>query len=121
MIARHACWLVAAAALTMGCSHEYSVELRLVTDAPLDVIISDTEIIVPEGMAVGVRPIPYRDGDRIDDVVEFVPARPGIIGMDPGVEEGIWVFYGEEAGSVSVEVTFDEEYRFDLRAEVVPQ
>ncbi|MBW2456277.1 MAG: hypothetical protein JRI68_17290 [Deltaproteobacteria bacterium] len=113
--------LLAACALTTGCANEYSIEFRYLTHAPPEVIIDSDRMLLPAGIAVGVEAIAVEDGRLIEDFIDFLPVRPGIIGIDRGVQERTFVIYGMTVGATSVDYYFHGELIGNMPAEVTPQ
>jgi hypothetical protein len=113
--------LLSAAALLTGCADEYSIEFRYLTNAPPEVIIDSERMQLPEGIAVGVEAIAVEDDHLIGAIVDFVPVRPGIIGIDRGTQERTFVIYGMAVGATSIDYYFDGELIGNLPAEVTAQ
>jgi len=105
----------------VGCTDEYSIDFRYLTMAPPEVVIDSDQMTVPEGIAVGVEAIAVDNGDRVGSIIDFVPVRPGIIGIDQGLEERTFVIYGMAAGATSIDLYFDNERVGEMPAEVIPQ
>ncbi len=105
----------------IGCTDEYSVDFRYLTNAPPEVIIDSDRMEIPEGIAAGVEAIAVENGNRVGAFIEFVPARPGIIGIDKGLEERTFVIYGMTAGATSIDLFFNNELVGEIAAKVVPQ
>jgi hypothetical protein len=120
---RYRTWLAAAAlaAACAGCSSEHDVEFRILTEAPPEVFLSGELIEIPEGIAVGVEAIALEDDRRVGKRVDLFPARPGIIGMDRGLGERVFVMYGVRAGSTSVDMYFNNDLVGTLTAQVIEQ
>ncbi len=113
--------LLAAAALTTGCADDHSIEFRYLTNAPPEVVIDSDRMVVPEGIAVGVEAIAVENDHLVGDIVDFVPVRPGIIGIDRGVQERTFVIYGMTVGATSVDYYFNGELIGNIAAEVTVQ
>ena len=122
---RLACLTCLAAVLALsslsGCTDDHSIDFRYLTMAPPEVVIDSDHLSVPEGIAVGVEAIAVENGDRIGALIDFVPVRPGIIGIDRGLEERTFVIYGMAAGATSIDLYFDHELVGEMPAEVMPQ
>jgi hypothetical protein len=112
---------VVALSSLIGCTDEYSIDFRYLTMAPPEVVIDSDHMEIPEGVAVGVEAVAVEDGDRIGDLIDFVPVRPGIIGIDRGLDERTFVIYGMAAGATSIDLYFNNERVGEMPAEVVAQ
>jgi hypothetical protein len=110
--------LTAAAATLLGCEPDYEIQVRYLTSAPAEVQMDTRGIFIPKGVAVGVEIIPIEDDEQMDEDVDMVPTRPGIIGIDLGLEERTHVIYGVEEGATSIDVYFDDEQVFTMSAQV---
>lgn len=113
--------LLAACAFTTGCANEYSIEFRYLTNAPPEVIIDSDRMLLPAGIAVGVEAIAVEDDHLIGDLIDFLPVRPGIIGIDQGVQERTFVIYGMSVGATSIDYYFNGELIGNMPAEVTDQ
>jgi hypothetical protein len=111
--------LAAAACALSGCSSDYWVDFKYVSDADSRVIVSRDRVEIPVGFAVAVEAYPIEDGERQGYDLDMRPGRPGIVGVDRGIEDLRWVFYGEDIGETSIELFFDGEYVADLPASIV--
>jgi hypothetical protein len=106
---------------TVGCSHEYRVHFKYLTDAPSDVLVTGELIEMPEGAVVGVEAWALEDDERIGDRVDLIPARPGIVGIDFGLEERTFVLYGIALGATSVDVYFNDDLVGEISAQTIEQ
>jgi hypothetical protein len=107
------------AALLGGCGSDYWVDFKYISDADARVLMTRDRIEIPVGFAVGVEAYPVEDGERQTVDLEMSPARPNIVGVDRGLEEQQWVFYGESVGSTQLELYFDGELVGEMPAVVV--
>jgi len=113
--------LAASTLLVTGCTDDYTIEFRYISSAPPEVLVDADQIRLPEGIAVGVEAIAVEDDRLVGSVIDFVPVRPGIIGIDRRTHERTYVFYGISVGATSVDYYFDAELIGTIPAEVVPQ
>jgi len=111
--------------LTMGCGPEFERLDFTLRTIPLDgATIGYGGISIPAGVAVGVIVTPIDDsGDAMEDEVKvlLVSDNPGVIGVDPALEERSFVIYGAGAGTAGVIVDVDGEYHGKIPATVVLQ
>ncbi len=108
--------VMGAALALAGCSTDYRVDFQIVSDAPPEVLVTSDLIEVPAGMAVGVRAVAVIDGERRKDRVELFPQRSNIIGIEPSIQDRIWVIWAKNPGSTAVEIFIEGEYVGDITA-----
>ena len=104
-----------------GCSNEYWVDFQIITEAPPSVQVDDSRIEIPAGRAVGVRAVPIEDGERQEVTLDMRPARPGIVGIEESLEDGVWVIYGAAPGATSVDLYFGGELVGEMPAVVTEE
>ncbi|MEM1030899.1 MAG: hypothetical protein AAF928_02605 [Myxococcota bacterium] len=113
--------LLGLCAILPGCSTEYGLEYRLLTDPPQSVRLAEDGIEIPEGIVVAARVVGLENGDRVNDDLDFFRARTGVLGVAPVEGEGReFVFWGIEAGQTELAVTFDGTRVLEIPVDVTP-
>jgi hypothetical protein len=111
--------------LTMGCGPSFErLDFTFRTIPPAGVTVAHEGITIPAGVAVGLIVTPMDDsGDEMDEETRIVleSANPGIIGIDPALEERSFVLYGVGAGASGITVDIDGDYQGKIPATVVLQ
>jgi hypothetical protein len=110
--------VVAAAWLLGGCSHDYWVDLDLLTDADPSVVVNRDEVRIPLGYAVAVRATPMKEEDRLDaDVeVDLESLRGDLLGVDRGVRDREFIVFGASVGQTEIDVSFGGDWVDTLTA-----
>lgn len=112
--------LAAALALApclVGCTHDYDLRFRFLTEAGSEVQVDNRSITIPKDVVVAVEVIPLDDDEIEDTSVELVPQRP-ILAVDHHLEDEIRVIYGIAEGTTAVDVFFGSELVFEMQATV---
>ena len=93
-------------AVALACDSYEGVTLAAITTTPLAASVSATAITLPAGVAVAVRVVAQGTSDPENDqpVIDITTGNPMVIGVDPTLEEGVFVLYGVEPGSTSIKV-----------------
>jgi hypothetical protein len=103
-----------------GCSHNYDLRFRFLTEAGSEVQLDSRSLQIPEDAIVAVELIPLDDDEIEDTEVELVPQRP-ILAVDRHLEDHIRVIYGIDEGTTVVDVFFGSELVFEMQATVTPR
>ena len=105
------CALAVAAAALAGCGPSFDhLEFTNRTTPPDSTSVSENEIRIQVGIAIGVIATPYDGNEAMDDedtTLELESDNPGVIGVDPALEHGSFVIYGVGAGTANVRIIVD--------------
>jgi len=107
MTPRRYAWMAALViAAVTACDSYEGVSLEPTTSTPLSSSVNETAIMLPAGVAVGVRVIAQGTSDPENDqpVIDLTTGNGDVMGVSPTLEEGVFVLYGVSAGSTSIKV-----------------
>jgi hypothetical protein len=117
-----------------GCGGFDRLDFQYKSAPPDGATVSFDQIRIHEGIAVGVKALPYEGKDLMDEdtLVELDTANPGVLGVGRGIQDVDWdgddersnwnfVIFGAGAGSTEVTVRIDGDLEARIQAVVESQ
>ena len=117
-----------------GCGGFDRLDFQYKSAPPDGATVSFDQIRIHEGIAVGVKALPYDGNDLMDEetLVELDTANPGVLGVGRGVEDADFdaddecanwnfVLYGAGEGTTELTVRIDEDLEARIPVFVEPQ
>ncbi len=99
-----------------GCAPSFDhLDFQMSTTPPLPVTLNNSQIEVPEGIAVAFVPVPMAGTDKLDKTVVLTSTDPGILDVAPEASGKGFVLFGVARGNAGVQVVVDGE-----KQEIIP-
>ncbi len=104
----------------MSCSSYKGFELVATTAPPTDVSVSETSIILPQGIAVGALLLASgaEDKETGEVLVSIRSSNPSVINISPTVEQNVFVLYGVSPGTAVLTVDVEGQHNETIPATV---
>jgi hypothetical protein len=122
---RAAVILLAAAVATLGvgCGNEYTIQLQLQSDPPVEPELGRGTAQMVEGTAIGVlaRAFDEDEPEDEDEPIDLLSSDSGIVDVRPGLELNQYILVARRPGTTTIEAFVDGDEATPIEVRVVAQ